>query len=135
MPSSTMHGGDGYVNGSEFAGPHQAIRMLTWGWAERLKGQGVTFNTLNPGLVKTDLNRNNGGFFKIFFAIMMPLIGKTPAAGADTIVWLAASPEAEGVTGKYFQDRREKPDEFQKREEVDKLFKLCGQQTSLERAS
>jgi hypothetical protein len=33
---------------------------------------------------------------------------RTPEKGAETVVWLAASPEVEGVTGKYFYDRREK---------------------------
>ena len=33
---------------------------------------------------------------------------RTPEQGADTAVWLATAPELEGVTGKYFADRKER---------------------------
>ena len=36
------------------------------------------------------------------------LIGKSPGKGAETSVYLATSPEVEGVTGKYFSNKREK---------------------------
>ena len=36
------------------------------------------------------------------------LFMKTPAQGASTPVYLASSPEVEGVTGRYFVDRKHK---------------------------
>ena len=35
--------------------------------------------------------------------------GRTSAQGADTAVWLASSPEVEGVSGKFFEEREELP--------------------------
>jgi hypothetical protein len=39
---------------------------------------------------------------------MGPLL-RTPAEGADTIVWLAADPAAATVSGRLFLDRRPRP--------------------------
>jgi len=49
---------------------------------------------------------NNGWLVRLF----LPFIHRnslTPEQGADTVVYLASSPEVEGVTGKYFVRRRE----------------------------
>jgi hypothetical protein len=40
---------------------------------------------------------------------------RTPEKGADTIIWLASSPEVEGITGRYFidrQDRQSNPESY-----------------------
>src|SRR6185503_659888 len=36
---------------------------------------------------------------------MRPLM-KTPAKGADTVIYLASSPDVEGVTGRFFVNRK-----------------------------
>lgn len=73
--------------------------------ARRLAGTGVTVNSLHPGVIPgTSLAREMPKALmrvlevasKIFF------IGISPEAGAKTSVYLATSPEVEGVTGKYF---------------------------------
>jgi retinol dehydrogenase-14 len=84
----------------------QANRMLTWALNEGLPA-GLTANAMSPGLVKTDLNRDAPGFFKVMFKVLLPLMGKTPAQGADTAVWLASAPELEGVTNKFYENRKE----------------------------
>ena len=86
----------------------QANRMLTWALADQLKGSGVAANAMSPGLVKTSLNRNTKGFLKFMFGILVPIMGKTADKGADTAVWLASSPEVQGVSGKFFENRKEK---------------------------
>jgi NAD(P)-dependent dehydrogenase (short-subunit alcohol dehydrogenase family) len=78
--------------------------LFTQEMAERLKGSGVTVNTLHPGLVKdTQLLSDTGGFFRW----LTNALGKPAAVGADTVVWLATAPEAAGVTGKMFEKRKE----------------------------
>jgi NAD(P)-dependent dehydrogenase (short-subunit alcohol dehydrogenase family) len=65
--------------------------------AERLRGRGITVNSLHPGVVATNLLREGFG----------SMGGMSPREGAKTSVYLAISPEVEGVTGKYFVRERE----------------------------
>ena len=81
--------------------------LFTRELAERLAGTGVTVNCMHPGAVGTNLGKQNGTFAQVLTTIIRPFM-RTPAKGADTIVWLATAPELEGVTGKYYFDRREK---------------------------
>ena len=109
----------------------QADRMLTWGLAWRLAGSGLTANAANPGLIKTELNRNVKGVLGLIFGVMVPLIGKSPAMGADTPLWLASSPEAQGLNGKYFEGRKEKACKFQQdKEAIRRLEELCDRMTA-----
>jgi hypothetical protein len=39
---------------------------------------------------------------------MARLVMKTPAQGAGTPIYLASSPEVEGITGRYYADRKPK---------------------------
>ncbi|CAA9446866.1 3-oxoacyl-[acyl-carrier protein] reductase [uncultured Rubrobacteraceae bacterium] len=80
--------------------------MFTYELAERLKGTGVTANCLHPGGVSTNFGKNNGGPMALFFRAAKPFM-RSPEQGADTLVWLASSPDVEGVSGKYFSDRKE----------------------------
>jgi len=66
--------------------------------AKKLEGAGVTVNTVHPGMNKTDLGRDAGGFSKMIFKMM----GKDPQRGAETSIYLASSPEIENITGEYF---------------------------------
>jgi NAD(P)-dependent dehydrogenase (short-subunit alcohol dehydrogenase family) len=65
--------------------------MMTYQWAERLENDNITVNCLHPGVVTTKLLQAGFG-----------TPGGEVAAGAETSVYLASSPEVEGVTGKYF---------------------------------
>lgn len=85
-----------YSNGTAYRQSKQANRMLTAAFAERLAPLGITVNACHPAEVGSTLSRNLG------FALT-----DTPDEGADTPVWLAISPEAAGITGKYFESRRE----------------------------
>jgi NAD(P)-dependent dehydrogenase (short-subunit alcohol dehydrogenase family) len=75
--------------------------LFTYELARRLEGSGVSANCLHPGLVRT------GIFRKIRF--VGPLVDMfirrraiSVVQGAETIVYLASSPEVRGVSGKYF---------------------------------
>jgi NAD(P)-dependent dehydrogenase (short-subunit alcohol dehydrogenase family) len=75
--------------------------LFTRELARRLHGTGVTANCLHPGFVATRFADESGGlvsrlaWLAKFFAI-------SPAEGAQTIIYLASSPEAANATGKYF---------------------------------
>jgi hypothetical protein len=58
---------------------------------------------LHPGGVGTNLFRGLPGFLQT--VIKLVTIG--PERGARTSIYLASSPEVEGITGKYFARRRQ----------------------------
>src|SRR5918911_1480007 len=80
--------------------------MFTFELAERLNGSGVTANCLHPGPVGTNFGQNNRGPMALFFRTFKPFM-RSPEQGADTLIWLASSSEVDGISGKYFSDRKE----------------------------
>jgi NAD(P)-dependent dehydrogenase (short-subunit alcohol dehydrogenase family) len=77
--------------------------------AKRLEGTGVTVNSLHPGTIATGFGRDGDttGIFAFGFDLVRPFFKKADK-GAETSIYLASSPEVEGVTGKYFSDCSEK---------------------------
>ena len=76
--------------------------------ARMLEGTGVTANCLHPGVVATNLLADATGLPRaIRFAVRV--VRASPEAGAQTSLYLATSPEVEGVTGKYFARQRAVP--------------------------
>jgi NAD(P)-dependent dehydrogenase (short-subunit alcohol dehydrogenase family) len=70
--------------------------------ARRLQGTGVTANCLMPGFVATGLSRNSGAVSRAFVKIL----ASSPEKGAETPIFLASSPEAEGISGQCFRKKR-----------------------------
>jgi NAD(P)-dependent dehydrogenase (short-subunit alcohol dehydrogenase family) len=79
--------------------------LFTYELAERLEGTGVVANCLHPGGVNTNFGANNRSFGTLLFRAFKPFM-RTPEQGADTIVYLAISPEAGKMTGRYLTDRK-----------------------------
>jgi NAD(P)-dependent dehydrogenase (short-subunit alcohol dehydrogenase family) len=70
--------------------------------ARRLEGTGVTANCLHPGAgVRTNFGSGVSGIFGFTVRTLRPLM-KSPEKGAQTSVYLASSPEVEGLSGRYF---------------------------------
>jgi NAD(P)-dependent dehydrogenase (short-subunit alcohol dehydrogenase family) len=75
--------------------------LFTRELARRLQGTGVTANCLHPGFVATRFGDRSGGLISRlvwlakFFAV-------SPAEGAETIIYLASSPDVAKATGQYF---------------------------------
>ncbi len=77
--------------------------LFTYELARRLEGTGVIVNCLHPGGVATGLGLNNGAIARLLARLIHPFL-RTPEEGARTQVYLASSPEVEGVSGAYFVD-------------------------------
>lgn len=80
--------------------------LFTRELARRLKGTGVTANSLHPGIVSTELTRHMGilnGPSGWFLRMVTWPFMKTPISGAQTTLYVALEPELEKVTGKYFR--------------------------------
>jgi len=91
--------------------------LFTSELADRLAGTGVTANSLHPGSVATGYARDGDttGFLAWGVKVYAPF-SLTPEQGARTTVYLASSPEVEGVTGRYFAKCKEKTPSAQARD-------------------
>lgn len=97
-----------YKGAAAYARTKRGQMILTEMWAERLRGTGVTVNAMHPGWAKTS---GVEGGLPVFNAIMKPFL-RTASQGADTMVWLAASPEPSDRSGLLWFDRQPVPSHF-----------------------
>ena len=77
--------------------------LFTYALARRLEGTGVTVNCLHPGVVATNIWSSPLPPFLRGLSVVSRFFGVSPEEGAYTSLYLATSPEVEGVTGKYFE--------------------------------
>jgi NAD(P)-dependent dehydrogenase (short-subunit alcohol dehydrogenase family) len=122
----------GYDGVVAYAQHKRAQVILNRLWAERLRDHPVESYAMHPGWaatagVATSLPR--------FERLMRPLL-RTPAEGADTIVWLAASPEPVGQSGRFFLDRRARTEHVlpwtrETPEEARAVWHLCARLTGV----
>jgi WW domain-containing oxidoreductase len=76
--------------------------------SRRWAAEGITANSLHPGsFIGTDIFRSTVAGKAI--SVLISPFTKSIAQGAATTVYCAASPELEGIGGRYFADCREKP--------------------------
>lgn len=122
-----------YDGSKTYARCKRAQLALAGQWTERLLGTGVTVNAMHPGWADTPgIHAGLPGFSRL----VGPLL-RTPEEGADTIAWLASSPEPAEQSGLFFLDRRpralhrlkrtRRPDESQ---EAKRLWELCSERTA-----
>ena len=94
--------------------------------------KGITVNCFHPGFVQTGFGQNNAGMMAGVIKVVAKLFARTPEKGAETLIWLATSPEAATLTGEYcFNCKPEKSTKLAKDEAAaDGLWtlseKLCG---------
>jgi hypothetical protein len=97
-----------------------------------LAGSGVTANVLHPGFAATSMGLGDGLLSKVVRPLMR-LVADSPAQAARTSLYLAASPEVAGVTGKYFVDCEpvdSAPQTYDDEVAV-RLWDLCAEMTGL----
>lgn len=81
--------------------------LFTIELAKKLEGCDTIAACFHPGFVHTGFGHNNGGFTSRIVGLGQRLFARTPEKGAETLVWLATSPEVTraGAHGEYFYDR------------------------------
>ncbi len=94
----------GYNGWGAYSHSKLANVMFTYELARQLAGTNVTANVLHPGFVATGFGHNNGGVLRSGMSLLQKIVAKRPEQGAATSVYLASSPEVEGVSGRYFAD-------------------------------
>lgn len=70
--------------------------------ARRWAGTGVTANSLHPGFVATRFGDASGGLFSYVVRASKKVFGLSLEKGAETLVFLASSPEVATISGGYF---------------------------------
>ncbi len=88
-----------------YARHKRALMVLTEHWARELAADGVAVNAMHPGWAETPGVARS---LPLFLRLTRPVL-RTPEEGADTIVWLAASPDAGSSTGGLWLDREPHP--------------------------
>jgi NAD(P)-dependent dehydrogenase (short-subunit alcohol dehydrogenase family) len=75
--------------------------LFTRELSRRMRGSGITVNSLHPGFVATHFGDQTTGAGGFVFRILK-LLAITPARGAETMIYLASSERVSGITGEYF---------------------------------
>jgi len=121
--------GRNYSSFGAYANSKLANVLFTYELARRLKGSGVTANCLHPGGVGTNLFRG----LPAFMQTLIKLVTISPERGARTSIFLASSPEVEGVTGKYFaRSKQQRSSEASRDEEAANiLWEVSAELTGL----
>jgi NAD(P)-dependent dehydrogenase (short-subunit alcohol dehydrogenase family) len=83
--------------------------LFTYELSRRLAGSGVTVNALHPGEVATNIFSTDFSIFGPAIKWVVGWFALSPEQGADNSIYLASSPEVEGITGKYFVKREAVP--------------------------
>ncbi len=95
----------GYSGFKAYGRSKLANILFTRELARRLARTGVTATCLHPGVVATRFGDSSGGWVSRLMPLVRPFF-LAPEKGADTIVYLASSPEVEKTSGEYFVKRK-----------------------------
>jgi NAD(P)-dependent dehydrogenase (short-subunit alcohol dehydrogenase family) len=76
--------------------------LFTRELARQLGGSGVTANSFSPGFVATRFGDESGGIARLALSALKFIAAKSPEAGAQTLVYLASSPEVAHISGEFF---------------------------------
>ncbi|MFX1594382.1 MAG: SDR family oxidoreductase [Promethearchaeota archaeon] len=106
-----------------------AEMLFTYELSRRLEGSGVIANAVHPGVVNTNLGRDQSKFSQAFAKAFF----KSPEKGAETSIYLASSPGVVGITGKYFinKEPRQSSEESYNKEKAKQLWEISERMTGL----
>ena len=94
-----------YSSWAAYSNSKLANVYFTYELARRLEGSRITVDVLHPGFVASNFGKNGSGLLRPIFSISQ-FFAISPQKGAETSVYLASSPEVEGVTGKYYVEKK-----------------------------
>ena len=131
-----LQGVQRYFGWRAYAQSKLANVLFTYELARRLEGSEVTANALHPGFVATSFGHNNKDLFGRGIRLAQRIAARTPEHGARTSLYLATSPEVEGVGGKYFVDEKPAPSSPVSYDEsvARRLWEISAAMTGLEDA-
>jgi NAD(P)-dependent dehydrogenase (short-subunit alcohol dehydrogenase family) len=109
------------------------LLWLTREFARRLATTGVSVNAVHPGYVRSGFGLNNGGATALVMRMLARLFARSVERGAETPVFVAATPELAASTGGYYVDRELRPGSLASRdpEGARRLFEECARLSGL----
>jgi dehydrogenase/reductase SDR family member 12 len=96
----------GYHGVTAYARAKRAQVALSREWARRTDPAGAAFHAMHPGWADTP---GIAAALPRFHGLARPIL-RSPAEGADTIVWLATAPPGQLGSGRFWHDRRPRPE-------------------------
>ena len=108
--------------------------LFTRSLASKVEDNNITVNCLHPGYVDTGIGLNNKGFFvRLLMNLGRPFAKKTDK-GAETSIYLCASPEVEKISGEYFVDCEIEPllGAAKSSKQAEKLWSISSELTGLD---
>lgn len=98
-----LHGEKTYSALQMYCNSKLANILFSRALARRLKGSGVTSNSLHPGIIRTEIGKNIPFLYGLVTVIFY-LFSKSRKSGAQTTIACAIDPDFKDVTGRYFAD-------------------------------
>jgi len=96
-----------YIGWMAYSQAKLANILFTYELDRRLTGTRVTANAVHPGFVNTNFANNTYSFIRPLVRLAQ-CFARSPEKGAETSIYLASSPEVEGISGKYFFNKKER---------------------------
>ena len=127
----------GHFNGwRAYSNSKLANILFTTELAGRLTGTGVTANCLHPGTVNTGFGRDGSRLLRFGLDLGRRFL-RTAGQGADTVVYLASSPDVAGATGGYYVSRKLRTPSRAARDQATarRLWEISAELTGLPAAS
>lgn len=108
--------------------------LFTYELAKHLDTPKLTANCLHPGVIRTNLGRHQHSILFRAGYRFVSLFFSSPAKGSQTVVYLASSPDVEGVNGKYFFKKKEKKSSAESYDEAaaQKLWEISAKLTGIQ---
>jgi len=103
-----LHLSKRYTSWKSYSQSKLANILFTYELAHRLNGNELTVNALHPGFISSRFAVDRASEKPHPLIKLGSFIAKPPEKGAETSVYLASSPEVEGISGKYFVNRKQK---------------------------
>ena len=107
MDWDDLQGERGYSMWKAYCQSKLANVLFTRELARRLQGTRIVANALHPGAIATGFGKNSPGLFRFLVTLGAPFL-KTAETGARTTLHVATAPELATVSGRWFEDSRER---------------------------
>lgn len=108
IPFDDLNAERSYAGFNRYKQSKLANILFTSELGRHLEGSSVTAHCFHPGLVASGFNRNNGPLMDLAMTLLRP-VARSAEQGAETLVWLAESPDVTRTNGGYYVDMEWRP--------------------------
>ena len=129
IPFDDLDAEQGYSGFARYKETKLANILFTRELARRLEASDTVCSCFHPGLVASGFNRNNGPLMSLAMTVLRP-VSRSVEKGAETLVWLARTPNVDGMSGGYFVDmeRRRPSPQAQDAQTAKRLWEISERQ-------